>query len=387
MSKNLPDNVKVKEVGGYKDKIWVPRIWNGMRLTPYLCLLARNGFLINPIRWPMAAMNIFASSVSSSFAMYQKMTIGAKIAKVELKKDPVFIVGHWRSGTTMLHEILMRDPQFTCPDTFSCFAPEFFLVSRKIITSLLRLPDKRPMDNVAFGWNTPQEDEFALCAMGVPSPYCHLAFPNNMKWKGRYEALQKYLDLSNLTEKELETWKNGLDWFIKALTYRDDRQLVMKSPTHTARIRVLREMYPNAKFIHISRNPFTLYASTVNLWKRFLTSEAYQFSNGAYLEELVFESLERMYRAYFRDTADMTPEQLVEIRYEDLCADKVGVMEKVYEQLQLGDFEKMRPGLERYAEEHKNYKKNKFEIDDTLRDAIRDRWKIYLDRFGGEVAE
>ncbi len=387
MAKKDTGHVKVKEVGGFKDKAWVPRIWNGMLFTSFFKLLARNCFLINPIRWPMAAINIFASCVCSTLAFYQRMTIGSKVNAMELKKEPVFIVGHWRSGTTMLHEILMRDPQFNCPDTFSCFAPQFFLVSRKLITSILRLPDKRPMDNVAFGWNTPQEDEFALCAMGIPSPYLHLAFPNNMKWKGRYESLQKYLDLSDLTEDEMKTWKNGLHWFVKALTFRDDRQLVMKSPTHTARIRVLREMYPNAKFIHISRNPYTMYASTVNLWKRFLTSEAFQFSNGAYLEELVFESLERMYRAYIRDTADIPPENLIEIRYEDLCADKVGVMEKVYDQLQLGDFEKMRPGLERYAEEHKNYKKNKFEIDDELKDMITERWKIYLDRFGGEVPE
>jgi len=47
----------------------------------------------------------------------------------------------------------------------------------------------------------------------------------------------------------------------------------------------------------------------------------------------------------------------------------------------------MRPGLERYAEEHKNYKKNKFEIDDTLRDAIRGRWASYLERFGSAAAE
>ncbi|MBQ9454682.1 MAG: sulfotransferase [Thermoguttaceae bacterium] len=381
MAENLPGNVKVVEAGGQKDKMMDPRMWNGMRFTPFVKLLARNGFLINPIRWPMAAINLFAGCVCSTLTISQRLQLGSAVEKTEIEKDPVFIVGHWRSGTTMLHEILMRDPQFTCPDTFSCFAPDFFLTSRKLITSILRLPEKRPMDNMAFGWDTPQEDEFALLAMGLPSPYVHLAFPNNMKWKGRQERILDCLDL-NLSEKELEQWKKGLIWFIKALTYRDGRQLVMKSPTHTARVGVLREMFPNAKFIHISRSPYTLYASTVNLWKRFLSRDAFQFSNGAYLEELVFQSLVRMYEAYFRDTKDMPAENLIEIRYEDLCADKVGTMEKVYAQLNLGDFEKMRPGLERYAEEHKNYKKNKFEIDDELRARISERWKLYIDRFG-----
>jgi len=381
MAENLPGNVKVIEAGGQKDKMWDLRMWNGMCFTRFVKMLARNGFLINPIRWPMAGVNLFASCVCSSLAFCQNFQLGSAVEKMEIKKDPVFIVGHWRSGTTMLHEILMRDPQFSCPDTFSCFAPDFFLTSRKLITSLLRLPEKRPMDNVAFGWDTPQEDEFALCAMGLPSPYVHLAFPNNMKWKGRQERILNCLDL-NISEKELAQWKHGLTWFIKALTVRDDRQLVMKSPTHTARVGILREMFPNAKFIHISRSPYTLYASTINLWKRFLIRDAFQYSNGAYLEELVFQSLVRMYEAYFRDTRDIPAENLIEIRYEDLCADKVGVMEKVYAQLNLGDFEKMRPGLERYAEEHKNYKKNKFQIDDELHDRISERWKLYIDRFG-----
>lgn len=387
MGKSLLENIKVKEAGGFKDRLFIPRIWNGMRITSYLSMLWRNAFLAHPIRWPMMTLHVFSSCIASSFSLVQKLTYGSKIAKTEPEHDPVFIVGHWRSGTTMLHELLMRDEQFTCPDTFACFTPEFFLVSKWFVTTILKLPNKRPMDNMKFGWETPQEDEFALCAMGIPSPYLHLAFPNNMKWEGRYESLQKYLDLSNLTEKEMNRWKKGLHWFVKALTVRDPRRLAMKSPTHTARIRVLREMYPNAKFIHISRNPYTLYASTVNLWKRFLISESYQRTDGTYLEELVFESLERMYRAYIRDTEGMSPEDLIEIRYEDLCADLVGTMEKVYAQLNLGDFEKVRPNLEAYVEEHKDYKKNKFEIEQELCDKITERWKIYLDRFGGEVPQ
>ena len=381
----MPSNsdIQVKELGGFRDKFWVPRIWNGMRFSSFFRMFWRNGFLVNPIRWPMAAINmLIASPISSGLHLYQQLAYGRKIREMELKHDPVFIIGHWRSGTTMLHEILIRDPQFSYPDTFSCFAAEHFLVSRRFLTTVLALPNKRPMDNMAFGWTTPQEDEFALCALGVPSPYQHIAFPNNMKWKSHYERMLRYLDLTDISERELASWKNGLMWFIKALAVRDDRRCVLKSPTHTARVRILREMFPNAKFIHISRSPYTMYASTVNLWKRFLKSDSFQWSKGQYLDEFVFESLERMYQAYFRDTADMEPSQLAEIRYEDLCQDKVGTMEKVYAQLELGDFERVRESLVRYAEEKKDYKRNKFEISDELREKISQRWKLYIDRYG-----
>lgn len=377
----LPADIKVKESGGYKDMMWVPRIWNGMRLPSFLGLLAKNHFRVAPYRIPMAAINIFAGCVCSTMTAWQKVFLGSKIRRTVMEHDPIFIIGHWRSGTTMLHEIMIRDPRFSYPDTFSCFAAEHFLASR-FLTKIVPLPDKRPMDNVAFGWNAPQEDEFALCAMGIPSPYFHLAFPRHVKWPGRYEELQKYLDLSNLTEAEERRWQDGVRRFLQALTYRDPRQLVLKSPPHTARVGVFREMFPRAKFIHISRNPYTLYASTVNLWKRFLESEAFQRSDGAYLEELVFESLERMYHAYFRDKQSLPPSQLIEIRYEDLVADKLGVMEKVYAQLELGEFENIRPGLEKYAEEKKDFKKNKFEISDELKARISRRWKMYIDYYG-----
>lgn len=379
-----PADIQVKESGGYKDMMWVPRIWNGMRFPTFFRLMAKNYFRVAPYRIPMAAINFFASSVCSAACLGQKLFLDRKIRQTELREDPVFIIGHWRSGTTMLHEIMIRDPRFSYPDTFSCFAPEHFLVTRSIFTKILRLPDKRPMDNVAFGWNAPQEDEFALCAMGLPSPYVHLAFPNHIHWPGHYEQLMNYLDMADVPAKDLERWKTGFRWFLQQLTYRDPRRLVLKSPPHTARVGIFHEMYPNAKFIHIARNPYTLYASTINLWKRFLQSEAFQRSDCAYLDEFVFESMGRMYQAYFRDKQRLPANQLIEIRYEDLVADKLGVMEQVYSQLELGEFGHIRPELEKYAEEKKNFKKNKFEISDELKQKIYQRWQPYFDHYGYE---
>ncbi|MDO4549933.1 MAG: sulfotransferase [Planctomycetia bacterium] len=382
----LPGDIKVKESGGYKDMMWVPRIWNGMRFSTFMALLAKNHFRVAPYRIPMATINIMAGCFSSTARIWQRLLLDKKIRNTKIEQSPIFIIGHWRSGTTMLHEIMIRDERFSYPDTFSCFAAEHFLLTRGFLTKIIKLPDKRPMDNVSFGWNAPQEDEFALCSMGIPSPYFHLAFPRHIHWPGRYENLQKYLDLSGLTEAEMKRWQNGVLWFLKELTYRDPRRLVLKSPPHTARVGVFHKMFPDAKFIHISRNPYTLYASTVNLWKRFLVSEAFQHSDGEYLQELVFESMERMYRAYFRDKSLLPPNQLIEIKYEDLVEDKLGVMEKVYDQLELGDFENIRGELEKYAEEKKNFKKNKFEISPELKEKISLRWKPYIEYYGYEEA-
>ena len=98
MSKPAAD-VQVKESGGAKEKPWTPRMWNGMRVSSFFGLLAQNGFLVNPMRWPMAAVNLFfASPISSTFHLYQTLTLKKKIQQTELKRDPVFIIGNWCSG-------------------------------------------------------------------------------------------------------------------------------------------------------------------------------------------------------------------------------------------------------------------------------------------------
>ena len=126
------------------------------------------------------------------------------------------------------------------------------------------------MDNMAAGWDRPQEDEFALCNIGARSPYLTIAFPN------RPPQDQDYLDFRGVPTAEVERWKRAFLWFLKCLTLRNPKRIVLKFPGHTARIRTLLEMFPKAKFLHIVRNPYVLFPSTVNLWKRLYRDEGLQ---------------------------------------------------------------------------------------------------------------
>ena len=94
------------------------------------------------------------------------MLLGRRIAQQPIKDAPIFIIGHWRSGTTLLHELMSLDERFTFPTTYECFVPNHFLISAWFDAWLkCLLPKQRPMDNMALGWDRPQEDEFALCNM------------------------------------------------------------------------------------------------------------------------------------------------------------------------------------------------------------------------------
>src|SRR5262249_52769865 len=146
--------------------------------------------------------------------------------------------------------------------TYECLEPNHFLLTEGLFRRFPRflMPSKRPMDEMAAGWERPQEDEFALCMMGQPSPYLRIAFPNR-------EAPEEYLELERVSPGQLAGWKRALVGFLRRVTFARPKRLVLKSPTHSCRIKVLRELFPDAKFIHIIRDPRAVYPSTVHLWK------------------------------------------------------------------------------------------------------------------------
>jgi hypothetical protein len=357
---------------------WMPRIWHGMNASAWYGLLWRNRFAVSPSRWGMVLIVSMISLFNSFMGLIERLVYGRKIARTQIKEAPVFIIGHWRSGTTMLHELLVLDPRHSYPDTYACFAPNHFLVSRRLIAWWLKylMPSRRPMDNMPVGWDYPQEDEFALCSMGIPSPYLKFAFPNHAP------ACPEYLDLKGLSPEALDRWKRGFVWFLKCLTLRNPKRIVLKSPPHTARIDVLLELFPNARFVHIVRNPYVVFPSTVKAWTRFYRDQGAQVPKFEGLEEHVLATFERMYEAFEASRGRIDPSRFCEIRYEDLVKDPVGQMRAVYETLGLTGFQDVLPAFEQYAARAAGYKTNRYQLAANVRDEITRRWGSFIRKYG-----
>lgn len=363
--------------GGYKDKPWIPRCWDGMGVWAWLKLLVRTRLRISPLRIGMSVLLCPISVFNSTLGLLQTLVYGRKIARTQITQQPIFIVGHWRSGTTLLHEYLVLDPRYTFADTYACFVPHHHLLSRSLLAPLLSglMPVQRPMDNMAVGWNRPQEDEFALCNLGVPSPYLNWALTNKPQ-------CMEYVDMQGIPPKELKRWQNTLLWFLKTLSARTPKQIVLKSPPHTGRIRVLLEMFPEARFVHIYRNPWAVFPSTINLWKRMSSDQCLQKPRFKGLEEQVFETFNRMYAAFERDRPLIPAGQFAEVSYEQLVADPVGQVRRIYDELGLGGFDELRPAVEDFVAQHKDYKKNVFEMAPELKAEIGRRWSAYIEKYG-----
>jgi hypothetical protein len=347
-----------------------------MPLGVWLPLLGQARLRASLSRWGLVAPISAAAVFNSVMEPISEAWFRRRLIHPPTTPPPLFIIGHWRSGTTLLHELLMLDDRFSCPSTIQCFAPGHFLLTERFLSVAIgwMVPKKRPMDNVAAGMDRPQEDEFALMNLGAPSPYRRMAFP--LEAPRRPEAL----DVSLLPPRELARWQAAVRRFLTALAVRDDRRPVLKSPPHTARMGVLRAMYPGAKFLHIVRDPYVVFPSTVRLWQSMNATQGLQVDPGDDLEEYVFAAFDEMYAAFERDRALVGPEELHEIRYEDLVADPIGRLEEAYAALGLDGFGAMRAKLR--AEHRPDYRTNTYRHDPRIVAEISRRWKPFLDRYG-----
>ena len=175
----------------YRDRPWYPRFWEGMFPTAWFPALVRNRFCIVPSRWLTALLISCGTLVNLLLWMIQAVLLGRRIASTQLHGDPIFIIGHWRSGTTLLHELLAFDERHTYPNTYECFAPNHFLVSAWLFRPLLRarMPKHRPMDNMAAGLDCPQEDaEPQVARRHLSLARCHRnpSFPSIIRVTGQH---------------------------------------------------------------------------------------------------------------------------------------------------------------------------------------------------------
>ncbi len=350
-----------------------------MTFSAWRALLRENQFAITPWRVPLALSVSATTAANSLLAGTQSLLWRRRIEATQLRDDPIFVVGHWRSGTTLLHELLALDSRHAYPDTYCCMAPSHFLVSRHLVTWWLRflMPKRRPMDNVRVGWRQPQEDEWALCLLGLPTVYRTIAFPR------RLPQCPRSLALSDLPTDALRRWDNTLIEFLKSVMVgRAKQRLVLKSPTHTARIGHLMELFPRARFVHVVRDPLSVFPSTMRLWTRLATDHGLQLPDQKELEQYVLDTFVQMYDAFQTQRDQIAPERICDVHYERLVADPVGQMRRVYERLDLDAFDDARPRLEQHAAANSNYQVNRYEVPDALRQRIESRWSEFCYRYG-----
>jgi hypothetical protein len=353
----------------------------GITFGAWWRLLWENRFTVYPIYAHRAAFISLSALLNSWYARQERGRHGAGIAKTRITQPPVFILGHWRSGTTHLHNLLALDPRFAFANTYQVVNPATFLTTEEARSRQFAwmVPPKRLMDNMALSFSSPQEEEFAPALTSLRSLYLGMSFPD------RADFYEQFLTFDHAAPADREAFKSALHEFCRKLTYLhgEDRPLLLKSPPNTARVRLLLELFPDAKFVHIHRHPHEVYQSQLHFYDTVLWHTYLQRPDHSTLPDVVLKRYRTVFDALFRDIPLIPPGRFHELSFKDLERDPLGAVEDIYTALDLGNFAQIRGPLTDYVATLKGYEKNRFEpLDEATRARVNEAAAPCLERWG-----
>ena len=281
---------------------------------------------------------------------------------------PLFLLGFWRSGTTFLHELFCCDPRFGYPSTYACLNPSHFLLTEQWVRKhKVHEPSRRQMDDMQYSWASPQEDEFALLALGAPSAYQALLVPSMMR------DVRALLDLCHQPQKDQDRWAEALRYFMRLLTVQQGKPMIFKSPPHGFRLPLLQSLFPQARYVVIQRNPYEVFASNLKLWSTLLEMYSLESPKDGEIETFILDAYV-LHEHVLAEGARKLESQLARITYEELVADPIGQMARIYDELELGDFDQVQHRLEQYVKSVASHKRNRFQVSLVQKDRIDAVW-------------
>ncbi|MCC0058367.1 MAG: sulfotransferase [Hyphomicrobiaceae bacterium] len=355
-------------------------MWFGMRFMTLMRLFWRGrfSFTLNCLPDTLALFLFVPWNTPLTWiseALYKK-----KAESLPLNKPPIFVVGHWRSGTTLMHDLFSVDPNLAFPTTFECFVPHHFLLTEGTLDHLAKglLPKRRPQDDVPVGFERPQEEEFAMLMLGQGSPLITMAWPR------LGPADNDFVDFDGVPEAEVKRWADAYMWFYRRLMLKHGKTLVMKTPPNTARIKLLTKLFPDARWVHISRSPLKVFPSTVKLWRALYSAQGLHNPPRCdeWLDDYVLELMERVTTVYERDKHLIPSENLYEIRYEDLVKNPIDSMRAIYEKLRIENFDEAEGPMRAFLADRSDHKVSSYKMPKDLTKRIADRLKPFIDAHG-----
>jgi LPS sulfotransferase NodH len=158
---------------------------------------------------------------------------------------------------------------------------------------------------------------------------------------------------------------------------------VLKSPPHTARIRLLLEMFPEARFVHIHRDPYVVFQSFQHYYDTACWYTYMQRPDLAGIDDLILRRYTAMYDAYFAEKDLIPAGRLHEIPFAALEADPMGEIAALYERLALPGFDRFSPKLRQYVESLRGYQKNRYHgLPPETQEKVHRAWRRSFEAWG-----
>jgi len=334
---------------------------------------------------PQRITSFIALLMRQPFTLIERFAFARKVAEHRLPKPPVFIIGHWRSGTTHLHNLFSIAPGFATIDFGQTAMPHNLLNPTRVLgrAAVARvIPKDRGMDGVKLGIEEPQEEEMAI---GNLNPICYynvFYYPHQMR-----HHFERSIFLENTTPEERETFKAVYVKLLKKLSIAGgERPLLLKNPASTARVELLDRLFEGARFIHIVRNPYEVFASMLHHYPRLFNAFSWHDFDDIDLEEMVFYKYRRIMQGYLEQRASVG-DRLVETSYEALIADSIGEISRIEKALGMGLEPAAYEGIRAYLEGKKDYRRNRYQLTQAQVSRIQDEWGFALKEWGYGLPE
>jgi omega-hydroxy-beta-dihydromenaquinone-9 sulfotransferase len=316
--------------------------------------------------------------IATPFHLWEEIYFHKKLRKFKFSKPPLFILGHWRSGTTLLHNMLSKDPSAGYISTYQSLFPSN-LASKWLFRTFMKIkmPHKRPADGVELNISFPQEDEFAFCNCQPNSYYNFFYFPTLYK-----TFFGKAVNHENLTEKEINVWFKTYDKMLKkALIVSNGERLIVKNPVNTGRIDKILKLYPDARFLYIYRNPVTVFNSTQLFFRKLNPTLWFQDVDYQFIDNMIFDVYNRLMDNYLKQKSLIPAGNLMELRFENFEQNPLKEMENIYTNLLKEDFSKVNNYFAEYFNTQKSHKKNKYLVDENTVDLIMKHLGKYMEMY------
>jgi hypothetical protein len=311
---------------------------------------------IQPRYWLRLASALATSALATLLVLPERLALGLRRRSGRRRPEVVVVLGYYRSGTTHLHYLLNCDPRFRAPTWCETLAPHGYVVSWWFLRWFLVpfLSSKRPQDDVAIGPEWPAEDDFAVCnASGTSS------LPGRMIVPTRYDHYARYHALDGLPPRELERWRVAQRLFLwKIATLSGGRTILLKSPSHTARVPELLELIgpKRVRFVHVRRDPEAVIRSNVAMHRRLEPYLLQPAPPDEVVENRVREELARTEAKYVRTRGLIPAGQLSEVTYDELASRPLETARRIYADLGIAWSPEAERRMTAYLESVRDYR-------------------------------
>lgn len=337
----------------------------------------------NEIDRPFLSRALFVTLASLSTAplrAYEHMRYDRAVKNVQLNEPPIFILGHWRSGTTNLHYLMSQDARMGYITMFQMVAPEMLFVGERVLKPAFAkvTPTTRPVDNLPLSVDGAQEEEFGLATMSPHSFYHYWFFPRRLE-----HYLNTYALFKDAPAPVVAEWKAlYLAMLRKATLHMGGKRLLIKNPTNTGRIKQLLELFPDAKFVHIVRDPYRVFLSMRYMATKSHEASQLQTITPAEIEANVLHIYQAVMQQYLRDRALIPAQNLVEVRFEDIEVDPLHEIRRIYDHLGLTGYAEAEPGFLAYINSLGDFKKNPLKLSDQDIANVNAHWDFAFNAWG-----